>query len=444
MNMKKIYSSYFQTVKDTFLAYIWLGRQIFHPESKNIISSKDKRFLLLVWEFAPAIAGGVYRPAALARYASQSGWAVTVIASEAQGAPVAAGRALLDYVGSDVQIERFNNSNLVPSVRLFPQIDGGLLTALEMANLVQRRFGANIPRVIVASGPPFSSFVAGYFLSRNPLRKLVLEYRDEWSECPFDFVSKTNSDTRWEARCLARANQIIVTTESQKAQLIKKFGTKVGVKCRVVPNGWEPSANISEEFYIPNAYSTRVVLTFAGKLGGHTDPSNFLLTLTRLLHRRPDLLDLLLIRFVGSKTPSVVQALAEFPYQQVIELLPVVPLGVATKLMSDSDALLLFHDMRFRRYLPGKLYEYAASGTPVLLIDDDGESDRLVQEFDIGWSVRSDNDVDFESVISSLLATKKQSFGKQSLKNPKFKSWLESHTREALAGRVLEMISNGR
>ncbi len=162
--------SKFQVMKDTVHAYTRLGSQVFRPQPKSVISSIDNRLLLLVWEFAPAIAGGVYRPAALARYASQSGWAVTVVASAAPVTPGAAGRALLDYVGSAVQIERLQNSNLVPSVRLFPQIDGGLLTALEMASLVQRRFGADIPRTIVASGPPFSSFVAGYFLSRPEVR----------------------------------------------------------------------------------------------------------------------------------------------------------------------------------------------------------------------------------------------------------------------------------
>ena len=70
------------------------------------------------------------------------------------------------------------------------------------------------PDIVVASSPTFSGFVAGYFISRRLKCPLVLDYRDEWSENPFQFVRKTAFGRAWEKRCLRHATKVIFTTES--------------------------------------------------------------------------------------------------------------------------------------------------------------------------------------------------------------------------------------
>lgn len=433
LSILKIYNSFLDTIK----GYSRIFSEATRTYPNKCISSSDSRLLILVGEFAPAIAGGVYRPAALARYAHQAGRDVTVVTAAAPSEPSQAGLALLDYVGTAVHIERFSASGLAPSFRLFPQIDGGMLTALDMVDAAHRRFNGNIPRMIIASGPPFSSFVAGFMLSRNPATKLVLEYRDEWTSCPFDFVSKTSTDSKWEEKCLARANKIIFTTESQRAFSANRFGASILSKSIVVPNGWEPRTVQNDDTSATKIPEKRCVLTFAGKLGGHTNPEKFLNALICVLQRRPDLINQLLIRFVGAKTSQALQLLLNFPYPQMIESTSVVPLVEAAKLMRESDALLLFHDPRFLRYLPGKLYEYAASGTPILLIDDNGESDRLVNELDLGWSVSSNDDTKFESIIYSIIDRTPSAEIKN---NAKIENWLVKHTREALVHNVLDIL----
>lgn len=433
----KKYISFFDTLKGYHRIFSELTRAL---PNKNI-SSIDPRLLILVWEFAPAIAGGVYRPAALARYANQTGRNVTVVTAAAPSEPSAAGLALLDYVGSAVDIERFNASTLTPSFRLFPQIDGGMLTALDMIDAVHHKFHDDTPRTIIASGPPFCSFVAGLMLSRNPNTKLILEYRDEWTSCPFDFVSKTAADFNLEKKCLDRANIVIFTTESQRTYSASRFGTSILGKSIVIPNGWEPRAGQDDRLPTTAIAETRCVLTFAGKLGGHTNPDQFLKSLGRILKRRPDLVNRLLLRFVGAKTPQVTQLLLDFPFSQMIESIPVVPLVDAARMMRESDALLLFHDPRFHRYLPGKLYEYAASGTQILLIDDNGESDRLVNELNLGWSVSSSDDIKFETIIYSIIERHSLVNNKSIKRNEKLEKWLAEHTREVITRKFLDLLS---
>lgn len=432
---------------DTIAAHLRLWGEHWRVQKKKMlspssVSPSDKRLLLLVGEFAPAIAGGVYRPAALARYASQAGWCVTVVTGQAPPSPSAAGKRLLEYVGANVRVERFSPPTLVPSYRLFPQVDGGMLGALDMVAAVHRCFGNDVPQTIIATGPPFSSFVAGWFLARQHGARLVLDYRDEWSECPFDFVAKTPAGRVWEAKCLAHAERIVVTTESQHQHLAKIFGAAIGSKCSVVPNGWEPAE--SQEVIVPNSRTLdrRIVLTFAGKLGGHTDPKLFLDAVQSVLAHRPELRKQLLLRFVGYKRDDALLQLQSFPMQDVIELVPVVPLAEAARLMRESDALLLLHDSRFDRYLPGKLYEYAASGTPVLLIDDDGESDRLVRSLNLGWSVHHGDLDSLAKVLEELGMRRSIGDLHQSSRSTDLDEWLRRHTRENLAHQFLSLVDN--
>lgn len=425
-------------VVDTCIAHKRLLRErwrVFAISHQRLV---DRRMLLLASQFAPEISGGVYRPAALAKYATQSGWNVTVVTRAATAIPSDAGLALLDYVGPDVQIERFFPSSLSPFYRLFSQIDGDMLGALDMVDKARGCFNADLPHNIVATGPPFSSFVAGYLLARRSDIRLTIEYRDEWTECPFDFVAKGGDNRAWELRCLARANLIIVTTKSQKKHLIHTFGNSIGAKCVVVPNGWEPADKqcLSTESV---RCDSRVVLTFAGRLGGHTDPGRFLDALLVILKRRPELRQRLRFRFVGEKHSDVLKRLQAFPYQEVIELVPLVPLTEARRLMCESDALMLFHDPRFERYLPGKLYDYAASATPVLLIDDNGESARLLRELELGWVVSS-RDVDALEAVFSQIGDRGAVISTEHNHSSERLTWLESHTRERLTHQFLDLL----
>lgn len=427
----------FHRLSDTVVGYYQLLIELSRRRPVSVDLSEPKKLLLLASEFAPAIAGGVYRPAALARYAQQSGRQVTVVTAVGPEAPSAAGNELLDYVGETVEILRYQSTSLSPSVRLFPQTDGGILNALQMVHATRKRFGASLPPTIVASGPSFLSFIAAYLLARAcPEVRVVLEYRDEWTECPFDFVSKTPDDRRWESRCLARADQIIVTTESQRQHIGKVFGIRALDKCAVYPNGWEPAMHVPSG--IPeNVPHDRQVITFAGKLGGHTSPAAFLEAAAQVLAKRADLRAKLCFRFVGAKHADAVACLEKFPFPEMIESVPVVPLAVAQRLMHESAALILFHDQRFERYLPGKLYEYIASGAGILLLDDFGESSMILKQLDLGWSVPSHDVGRLGSVLEDIALRRRQvGFGS----DRRLSEWLNEHTRGAIARRFLQRV----
>lgn len=399
-------------------------------------SASGQHLALVVWEFPPSIAGGVYRPAALARYAARAGLNVSVVSGPGPRETSEAGDNLSAYVGDAVRVHRIAPLQGVPSYALFPQVDGGLRAALALFGRARVALRNNPPDVIVATGPPFADFIAGYLLARYFRCKLVLDFRDEWTECPFDFVAKGRADTVWERRCIERADKVVFTTESQRALLVQKYGDALARKSLVVSNGWEPAAAVPAA---PAAHGPAVIL-FAGKLGGHTDPAPFLAALKTLIDQRPALQGALEVRFLGLKTSHAERLLREFSYPGVVHDCPSVSLPEAVRLMAQSEALLLLHDPRFERYLPGKLYEYLASGTPILLFNDNGESGRLVESLGAGWMVGEHDVTKLGQVVDAVLAAAGTRGIAVAGDGGVRGAWLAAHTREHVSARFIEEI----
>lgn len=429
-------SSLPRRLRDTITAWWWLLRELLLAPRLRPARHDDRRILIMVTGFPPDVSGGAYRPAAIARYARALGWEPVIASWAAPARPSPAGLAMLDYVGAGVTVLRTPSPGLSPSYRLLPKVDGSLVKALEMVRAVRTHFGSDLPRVVLASGPSFSPFVAGWLLARGTDRKLVLEYRDEWTLCPFDFVSKEASDRAWELRCLGRADLVVTMTDSQRDALQSSFGQEVALPpVEVVANGWEPAFSAAAT---PSAAPSdgRIVITFAGKLGDYTHPGRFLQALHEVLGRRPDLVPRLQLRFVGGKDPAAAEALRRFPLPGVIQSIDPVPQAEAARMMRESHALLLIHNADFERYIPGKIYEYAASGAPILLFDDQGESARIVRGLDLGYALSSADDLGLEQALDRMSGARPFDATPESA--ARREDWLHRHRRERLVGELLQ------
>src|SRR6185436_18170389 len=95
--------------------------------------------------------------------------------------------------------------------------------------------------------------------------------------------------------------------------------------------------------------------------------------------------------FVGQKSAKAREQLSAFPHTETIELIDEVPKPDSLQIMRNADAVLVINEIALNRYLPGKLYEYLAMGTPVLVYGDGGEVATLIKRFDAGCVVPIDS-----------------------------------------------------
>lgn len=391
--------------------------------------------LLLAWLFPPKVSGGVYRPLSFAKYAHAHGWKVTVVAAPLDKQSTAAGEYLLGQLPDAVRILRVLDSEAVVSHKAFPRIDGSFLNVLDTFDTVRAAL-AEAPTVVLSSGPPFHNFPAGWMLSRYYRCPLVLDYRDEWTSCPFPFIKPGNVDTAWERRCLRDADAVVMTTRSFIDHALARFPQLSAERTHCIMNGWEPDDLLPD---VPDGPTATLgqrnnELVYLGYLGEHAPVDGFLQTLDAARSLvAPEAHDFLL-RFVGSRSASAAQSLRAHADSFTLRLDGQVPKPEALRIMREARAVLLINEPDLSRYIPGKLFDYIASRTPVLVYGDGGEVGRIVRETGAGFVVPSGDARQLAEALSSLAA------GQPRPDPATIDRWLAMHTRERSAMNLIELL----
>jgi glycosyltransferase involved in cell wall biosynthesis len=404
------------------------------------VDSYSPHLLLFAWSFPPEISGGVYRPVSLVKYALRAGWRVTISSGHLKDQPSAAGIDLLNSLPASVGISRALPP-LPTSYKLLPVVDGGFPNIVPLAQAAVAACQQDSPTVILASGPPFLTFISANFVAKRFRIPLVLEYRDEWSVHTPHFVSASAFDKKWERKLLRSASAIVFVTESTRDTYLASIEGLDASKCLVVPNGWDP-----DDFAVEPVSSTassvenrgKLLISFVGSTGGWTDPSAFLARFQEVLVRCPSLRERLLLRFVGPKSDEFRGAFSSFRNQfpNSIELVEGVPKSAAVAEMRRAGALLLLLDPFYDTSIPGKLYEYLAAGAPILVFGDTGLAADIVRRFGAGLVVPTDDSSLLEAALFHLLEESRAHW-----ETPDRIAWLADHTRSAQATRMLKVLS---
>jgi hypothetical protein len=426
----------FKTVVDSAsagLAWWRLARAGAHAR----VAPSARRLALLAWALPPNSNAGVFRPLSFLQYGPAAGWTIDAFHGHAPAGQRQHGEELLARVPTSVRLHEVPASGRRPSWRLFPRIDGGFVDALDYADHCIGTLRDTPPSVVLASGPPFFVFVAALFVARHFGAQLVLDYRDEWSECPFDFVSHGPDDRAWERRCLAQANLVLFTTQSHLQHQLQVFPELDAARCALLPNGWEEGdfSATTDGQSVSRPNDEQRVLAHVGNLAGHTPPDAFLRELEALVAAEPMWRTRLRVVLVGRRSPQAEAAIKAFPFPDMLDVIDHVSKPEANRRMQQADALLLISVPDLARYLPGKLFDYVAAGRPVLVHGAEGESSRLVDALGIGvrHAPRPDGSTLGQSLhaLFALPGTARKSA---------VVDWLADHRRSTLARRVFDML----
>ncbi|WP_375138457.1 glycosyltransferase [Rubrivivax albus] len=322
------------------------------------------------------------------------------------------------------------------SWRLFPKVDGSFANAVQAALLAFEHLRNDPPAMVLASGPPFSMFLTARWVARHFGVPLVLDYRDEWTECPFDFVSAGPDDRRYEQACLAEASAVIFTTESHREHQLRTFSGLSRERTHVLPNGWEP-----EDFAEPVGSATVLPrqgplrLAHVGTLSGHTSPRHFVDALDAALASAPEWRQKLRIEFIGRRSPREHADLVQSRNADLISIVDHVPKTEAVQRMQAADALLLLASADLERYLPGKLFDYIAARRPVLVCGWPGESSHaLVDQLGMGVLCQPDRP---GAMLDALKMLEQR---RNSPANSEVESWLNRHRRDVIAQQAFALF----
>jgi glycosyltransferase involved in cell wall biosynthesis len=401
--------------------------------------SRDGRHLALFAPVPPHTGAGVHRPLSFVQYGARQGWRIDAFGGPAPGHESEHGNELLARVPPSARLHVVPPSSRQPSHNYFPRVDGGFTNALAHAVFANDALRHDPPDVVLASGPPFFTFVAARFVARHFGVPLVLDYRDEWTECPFDFVTKDGDDLTWERRCLAEAAAVLFVTESFLKHQLSVFPQLDRRKAHVVPNGWDPDdfAIASRDSLTAQRVRDAVVrVAHVGALSGHTPPFEFLERVRQLIEERPEWLSRLRISFIGRRSLTADAAIRAFPYPEVVELVDQVGKREAIRRMHDADVLLVLSAPGLERYLPSKLFEYLATRRPVLIFGSAGESSALVEKLGAGMLCPPGSGEALGDTLTKLCTLDQRPH------DHAVSAWLQEHRRDVLSARAFATIDS--
>ena len=234
---------------------------------------------------------------------------------------------------------------------------------------------------IVTTGPPHSSHLIGLILSSLHKKPWIVDLRDPWTGIDYSEDLPTSApahslDAAMERTVLRRASAVTIISEAMRSQVIE--GRRLPIE--VIENGFDPA---DFEGLQVSPRPDRFTLAHIGNLSAARNPTSLWKAL-RSMRASQTVPDLSLV-LIGNVEPEVLAA-AEANGVSV-DVLPYVPHETAVQRMCESTMLLLSIN-RVKSapgIVTGKLYEYVASGRPVLGIGPpDGDAARILRDSGAG------------------------------------------------------------
>jgi glycosyltransferase involved in cell wall biosynthesis len=263
---------------------------------------------------------------------------------------------------------------------------------------------------LITTGPPHSVHLIGLKLkAKNPSLKWLADFRDPWSEWGFLDSIRAGTFARWfhrklEQNVLKSADEIITITPFY----VKQFERLSGRKVNLLTNGYDEEDFREFTLKRPDKFLVRHV----GVVNEKCDPRPLMKAVANVCRESMELQESLVIEFVGSVHPAFQEfVFADKVLSDITVFTPAVPHHDLMDIYASSAVLLLiltgYKDAA--GYMPGKLFEYVATGLPILGVGPvDGDAAALLMETKSGRMIASEDEAEIKSTLWQLFSSWKE------------------------------------
>jgi glycosyltransferase involved in cell wall biosynthesis len=405
-----------------------------------------RRVLVLAYYFPPVGGAGVQRSLKFVKYLASLGWDATVVSTRSR----AYGTRDASLVAEIPPTTRVTRTPALPLARYLAIVlyrlrlmrlrtyvlwpDGGLGWMPFAFVAAMRAARRDRPDVLFSTSSPYGGHLVALAVARLTGLPWVADFRDEWAANPYlagQPRALTRLSERAEGAITSRATRVVVA-----ADYFKLAGLSPGDPRRIeIVNGVDET-DVPEQ--TPAPPSGRFVLAHVGSIYQIRDPTPALRALASLISRGAVDGGRVEVRLVGNLwipgfTPPPGIDVTTTGY---------VTHAHAIDAMATATALLL--------YVPsgdlapsGKLFEYLASGRPLLcLASEENLASRLVTEWDAGVVADPDNEAAIEE---AFLALWRRWLGDALPDQERVRALvLEHYSRRANAARLARVLENAR
>ena len=407
-----------------------------------------KKALIVAYYFPPIAASGSLRPLGFCRYLEQYGWSPRVLTTEPRSVypPLQIDETLNQGLPLSLQVDRIPSANPLHTLitvrdklrselkRLFSSkskqpIEGnefskkdtisesdGRLTAYKdlildwifsfpdpqcfwLRPAIRRMSEMSVnkrPDVVFATGSPWTGLLVGRALAQKFHVPFVADFRDPWmGGNPYKrqmAASLQRRARKFEKAVCAAAVRVVANTEELREQFVAEY-PEFKKKFVTIANGFDsdgvtPSKEgaLSNHLTLSPAAGGQLEFCHFGTVYGERNPFCFLQAIKELYAEHRLAPERLRVRCVGSWQVSDehCEVIArELEQKGILRRDPPVPREVCLQQMARAQTLLVFQPASPLQ-IPAKIYEYIATGRPLLVIGGEGATAHLVEQHQLG------------------------------------------------------------
>jgi len=285
---------------------------------------------------------------------------------------------------------------------------------------------------IISTGPPHSMHLIAMQLKEALGITWIADFRDPWTE--IDYYSKLRltrradrKHHRLEHEVLTKADKV-VTVSPNWARRLEALGAP---KADVVYNGFDESdlGQTGDAFV-----SDKFTLTYLGVLFKVRNPECLWQALGELVAEDTRFAEKLQVKLIGQVDKEVTQTITRNGLKDHVVLSPYIPHDQVADALHQSSVLLLplmsNDESDTLGLIPAKVFEYMASGKPILCIGPtNGDTAKILTETNSGVTVGFEDTSRMKNVIKDLFKKHLES-GLLSNDNPAIKEYSRKNQAE--------------
>jgi len=433
------------------------------------MAEENKKILIIVYYWPPSGGSGVQRWVKLAKYLVEQGVKVHVLTvDEKYASYLQTDPSLVDDVHPDINVVKTRSREIinvfaslfgkkkVPTAGFYNLDKKSIIHKLGL--IIRSNFFIPDPRrgwnyfayrkaceiirkenitKIITSTPPHSSQLIGLKLKKKFGLEWVADLRDPWTDIFYykllkhSYISK-RIDRHYELKVLKNADYITTVSQKLKQIFVSKDKHIDPNKVSIIPNGYDESDFEHVEEYL---HGDEFIIGYTGTMSDQYEPFVFLKAFRNFIEKSSGRAKL---EITGTISPTIIQYAEKLGILDCISIHAPVPHKEIPGLLGSKSALLLVIPRveNAGLILTGKLFEYLASGRPVILVGPiDGDAAKILTECNAGSAF----DWEAEEYITEYLLKLHELHGKGLLVNNKSEQ-LNKYSRKTQAAEINSIL----
>jgi glycosyltransferase involved in cell wall biosynthesis len=380
----------------------------------------SRKVLIIAYYWPPAGGGGVQRWVKFVKYLRGFGWEPVVYTAENADYPLL-DPTLEQDIPSDIEVirrpitEPYNLFRALTGKKKSDKMDPAFLSQgkklgwkEQIATWIRGNFFIPDARclwikpsvrfllqylkehpvdIIVSTGPPHTCHLIGLGIKQKLGLPWIADFRDQWSQIDyFDDLKLTaiarKKHLRLEKAVLDQSDAVVTVGPYLGAEL----GTLTNNRIEVITNGFDEA----DRGAVTEISNKRFSLVYIGTINDAQNPVVLWRALSALKSENHPLMDDFVLKIVGKAEAQILKDVREFNLEDIVEHIGYVPHAEAIAWQERASVLLLLinNTKNNKAIVTGKLFEYLASGHPILCIGpDDGDASQIIRSVGAGITV---------------------------------------------------------